>query len=117
MIGAGIVTLPWAYSCSGIILGIVITILSFLVSLRTCILIYRLTAPGEDFYDTVRKYWGNFGYYLTIISTLIIVETGCTAYFLIMSQTLYPIILSLLRWIFKLHLPQLTGAAQFGAFS
>ena len=105
MIGGAIVTLPWAYSCSGIILGIVITVLSFLVSLRTCILI------------TVRKYWGNFGYYLTIISTLIIVETGCTAYFLIMSQTLYPIILSLLRWIFKLHLPQLTGAAQFGAFS
>ena len=117
MIGAGIVTLPWAYSGSGIVLGILITILSFLVSLRTCILIYRLTGPGEDFYDTVKKYWGDAGYYLMSICTLIIIETACTAYFLIMSQTLYPIILSLLRWIFKLHLPQITEAASFGAFS
>lgn len=100
MIGASIVTLPWAYSNSGIILGIIITFISFLVSLRTCILIYRLTGPGIDFYDTVKKYWGGPGYYLMVVGTLLVFMTAVTSYYLIMSQMLYPIILAIIKWIF-----------------
>lgn len=73
MLGSGILTLPWTFQHSGIILGIVICFTSYLVSLRTCILIHRVTLPGEDFYDTVKKYWGPSGYYLAVICTLIII--------------------------------------------
>ena len=55
MLGSGIVTLPWTFYHSGVILGTIISFCSFVASLRTCILILRLTGPKEDFYDTMRK--------------------------------------------------------------
>ena len=85
MIGAGIVTLPWAFSNSGVVLGLIVSFISFLVSLRTCILILRLTGPGEDFYDTCRKYWGTTGYLIMLLGTLALVLVACTSYFMIMA--------------------------------
>ena len=122
MIGSGILTLPWTFYNSGIILGIIICFLSYLASLRTAILVLRITGPGDDFYDTMRKYWGTAGYYIAVIGTLCIIETACTAYFLIMAQMTYPNILALLKWIgdlfgTPLELPLLTGAARFDQFS
>jgi len=102
MIGAGIVTLPWAFSHSGILLGLIVSFVSFLVSLRTCILILMLTGPHDDFYDTTRKYWGTPGYLAMLLGTLAMVLTACTSYFMIMAQVLYPNILALLKWIFGL---------------
>lgn len=116
MIGSGIVTLPWTFYHSGILLGTLICFTSFLVSLRTCILVLRLTGPKEDFYDTMRKYWGKPGYLIAVIGTLAITMTACTAYFVIMAQMLYPNILALLNWIFKVKLPLQEGII-FDSFS
>ena len=85
MIGSGIVTLPWTFYHSGMLLGTLICFISFLVSLRTCILVLRLVGPKEDFYDTMRKYWGRPGYLIAVIGTLAITMTACTAYFVIMA--------------------------------
>ena len=104
MMGAGIVTLPWAFSHSGFLLGIIICFVGFLVSLRTCILILRLTGPGDDFFDTCRKYWGMPGYLTMLICTLALVLTACTSYYMIMAQVLYPNFLALLYWIFGVHI-------------
>ena len=100
-------------------MGIIICFLSYVVSLRTAILILRITGPGDDFYDTMRKYWGTSGYYIAVIGTLVIIETACTAYFLIMAQMLYPNILALLKWLGDLfnqplELPLIIEAAHFG---
>jgi len=116
MIGSGIVTLPWTFYHSGMLLGTIICFISFLVSLRTCILVLRLVGPKEDFYDTMRKYWGKTGYFVAVIGTLMITMTACTAYFVIMAQMLYPNILALLKWIFKINLPMQDGVI-FDSFS
>ena len=109
MLGSAIITLPWTFYNSGVILGSIITILSFLVGMRTCILILRITGPGEDFYDTMFKYWGNWGYYISILCTLAIIITACTSYFIIMAQMLYSNLLAIFYWIFGVKLPASTG--------
>jgi amino acid permease len=73
MIGSGIVTLPWTFMQSGILVGIIISFISFVVSLRTCILVNRVCGPNDDFYDTAKKYWGTSGYYLAMVGTLLII--------------------------------------------
>ena len=58
MVGASILTMPYAFYNSGLIIGFVITFFSFFAQLRTCIYVTRSTAPDGDYYDTLRKYWG-----------------------------------------------------------
>ena len=117
MIGSGILTLPWTFYHSGMILGTIICFLSYLASLRTCHLIYIITEPRDDFYDTIKRYWGKGGYYMAMICTLIIILSSMIAYFLILCQMLYPIILALMKWIFKLELPVAIEAMTFNCFS
>ena len=72
MAGPCILTLPWTFYHSGLLLRCLICFLSFVASLRTCIIILRVTEPKDEFYDTVKKYWGSKGYYLCVVMTLII---------------------------------------------
>lgn len=111
MLGSGIVTLPWTFYNSGVVLGTIISFLSFAASLRSCILILRLTGPKDDFYDTMKRYWGMPGYYVSMGGTLTVIMTACTAYYLIMAQMLYPNILAIIKWIGGKEMPLNTGAA------
>jgi hypothetical protein len=96
MIGSGIVALPWTFSNSGFLLGIVICIVSLLVSYRTCILMIRTAGNDKEYFDTLFKYWGRWAYYIGIFSTLLIMFAAVCSYFVILSQMLYPIILALI---------------------
>ena len=58
MIGTAVVSLPWAYQESGLVLGVIITITSFLVSFYTCKLIVDCTGDDPDYSDTLKKYYG-----------------------------------------------------------
>lgn len=78
MVGSGLLTLPYTYYHSGIIGGIIVSFISFAVSVWTCILTMRLSENGDTF-EAFGRYWGPFGYYLGLICTLTIVETACTA--------------------------------------
>lgn len=64
LIGASLVTLPWAFSNSGILLGILICLLCFIVSFYTTYLIIKLTGNDSDFTDTLFKYFGKTGWVL-----------------------------------------------------
>ena len=108
MTGSGILTLPFTFYQAGIIGGIMISLVSFAVSLRTCLLVVQITEPTGDYFDSMRKYWGAFGYYLALITFLAIVLAACIAQFLIMCQMIYPNLLALLFWIGKLDLPLVT---------
>jgi len=46
MLGTAVVTLPWAYQESGLALGMIITVVSFVVSFYTCKLI--VVSTGDD---------------------------------------------------------------------
>ena len=117
MVGSGILTLPWAFYHSGLILGSIICLLSCLASLRTCTLTMRVTEPNEEFHDTIKKYWGPKGFYISMICTFLIIESACTAYFIIMAQMSYQMVLALLDWLFGIQLPQKLGVADFSGFS
>lgn len=117
MLGSGIVTLPWTFYHSGFILGTLISFISFIVSMRTCILVMRTTGPGEDFYDTMYRYWGQPGYMISIMSILAIMIAACTSYYIIMAQMLYSNVLALGKWIFKADLPVVSDGVDFSHFS
>eukprot|EP00347_Sterkiella_histriomuscorum_P006074 403354168 len=58
MVGTGLLTIPWAYSNSGFILGIIITFLQFVVSFYTCYLVLKVAGDDTDYTDTLKKYFG-----------------------------------------------------------
>lgn len=95
MIGTGVMTFPWAFHQAGLVLGILITVISCGFSLQTCILSIRIVAPKDDFYDTMGRYWGRFGFYLSVIGTLILAITAATSYFIVMAQMLYPLCIAI----------------------
>lgn len=61
MIGSAVVSLPWAYQQSGLIIGCMITCSSFLVSYYTCYLVIHASRRDSDFFDTVKRYYGTVG--------------------------------------------------------
>ena len=77
-----------------------------------------IRAAGNDpeYFDTLYKYWGKWAYYLGFISTLLIMVAAVCAYFVILSQMLYFILLALIEWIGKVELEIITDA-NFKQFS
>ena len=63
MVGTGMLTIPWAYSNSGFLLGIskilryligvVITFVCFLISFYTCYLVLKTAGSDTDYTDTL----------------------------------------------------------------
>lgn len=58
MIGSAVVSLPWAFQQSGLLLGCLISFCSFFVSYYTCNLVVHCARKDTDFSDTVRRYYG-----------------------------------------------------------
>jgi hypothetical protein len=77
-----------------------------------------IRAAGNDpeYFDTLYKYWGKWAYYCGFISTLLIMVAAVCAYFVILSQMLYFILLALIEWIGKTRLDVVTKA-DFSTFS
>jgi len=116
MIGSGIVALPWTFGQSGFLLGLIICIIGLIISYRTCILMIRAAGNDPEYFDTLYKYWGKWAYYLGFISTLLIMVAAVCAYFVILSQMLYFLMLALIEWIGKKEMVPITSA-DFSHFS
>jgi amino acid permease len=116
MVGSGIVALPWAFGESGFILGLMISVVSVIVSYRTCILMIRVAGNDDEYFDTLYKYWGRWAYYCGFLSTLLIMIAAVTSYFINLSQMIYYITLALLDWIFRLDILPVT-TAKFDVYS
>jgi len=58
MIGSAVVSLPWAFQQSGLLLGLIISFTSFFISFYTCKLIIDATGDDNDYSDTLHKYYG-----------------------------------------------------------
>ena len=98
MIGSAVVSLPWAYQQSGLIVGCLVTCTSFLVSYYTCYLIIYAARKDSDFFDTVRRYYGSFGYHVGATMNCILLTGVCIVYFVIQVQLLYPLTLAIYSW-------------------
>lgn len=62
MVGTGMLTIPWAYSNSGFILGLIITLICFLISFYTCYLVLKAAGNDTDYTDTLQKQFGRKGW-------------------------------------------------------
>ena len=82
--------------------GIATSFVTFIASYYTCSLIMRSVRADEiDYADTVRRYCGNFGYYLTLCSTALLLIGVLVVYFVIQTQLLYPLVLAIVSWSTK----------------
>ena len=63
MIGTAIVSLPWAFQKSGIVIGVATSLICYLISFYTCWLIVDSIGDDPDYSDTLRKYYGKIGLY------------------------------------------------------
>lgn len=62
MVGTGLVTIPWAYSQSGLVLGLLLTFGAFIISFSTQYFIMVTAGQDSDYTDTLRKTFGRKGY-------------------------------------------------------
>ena len=61
-------------------------------------LIIRMAGDDPDYCETLRKFYGTKGYYTGLIAPAILIGGAVIAYFVIMSQVLYPIVLAIYAW-------------------
>lgn len=102
MVGSAMVSLPWAYLESGIVLGIFISFVSFIISFYTCALIIKTAKDDEDYVFTLKKYYGKPGFYIGLIGPTILIFGAITVYFVVIVQSIYPILFLLLKKVFKM---------------
>jgi amino acid permease len=62
MAGTGIVTMPWAFQQSGIILGVILTFIAFIISFYTCYLVIKTAGNDIDYTETLKRYFGKYGW-------------------------------------------------------
>lgn len=103
MIGSSMLTIPWAFSNSGIVLGIIISLITFIIAFYTCYLYIKLAGTDEDFSDTVYKYYGKYGWVVTMAFSNFLMFAVVVIYYELMSQSLFPIIAAIIEWIWKEH--------------
>jgi len=62
-------------------------------------LIIWMMKNDPDYSDTLKKYYGQIGYYFGILTPAIMIVGALIVYFVIMAQMLYPICLAMYAWI------------------
>ena len=90
-VGPSMVSLPWSFQSSGILLGIIVSFTSFVVSFYTCALIIRTSKTDSDYVKTLQRYYGNSGYYFGIICPIFLIFSAIIVYFVVIVQSLYPL--------------------------
>ncbi|CAI2365038.1 unnamed protein product [Moneuplotes crassus] len=98
MVGSGLFTIPWAFSNSGIVLGLIISFITFAISYYTCSIYVRLARNDSDFADTMYKYFGKKGWVVTMIFSILLMFSVIVIYYELMSQALFPVIAALIEW-------------------
>ena len=71
MVGSGLVTIPWAYSQSGIVLGLFLTLIAFTISFTTQYYVMKSAGNDLDYTDTLKKTFGRKGFYFGMILFII----------------------------------------------
>ena len=62
MAGLGMVSMPWAFWESGLLMGIILSAIAFILAYYTCILYVRTAGVDVDYTDTMRSVFGKWGF-------------------------------------------------------
>ena len=93
MAGTGLTLIPWAFQQSGIVLGICLCTLAFVLSFYTCYLVMKVAGNDVDYTDTLSKQFGKKGYIVGMVCFIINFSVPIILFFQFLAQDLYPIIL------------------------
>lgn len=102
MVGSAMVALPWAFQSSGLLFGITVSFTSFVISFYTCALIIKSAKNDTDYIFTLKKYYGKPGYYMGLIGPTILIFGAITVYFVVIVQSLYPLLVVIIKKGFKM---------------
>lgn len=104
MAGSAIVSLPWAFQSSGLLLGLIISQISFVISFYTNFLIIKTAKKDKDYVFTLKKYYGTTGYLIGLIGPTVLIFGAITVYFIVIVQSAYPLWMVLLKDVLKLDI-------------
>jgi amino acid permease len=97
MVGTGLVTIPWAFSQSGLVYGIVLTFISFVVSFTTQYFVMQTAGTDLDFTETLKKQFGKFGWNSGMFIFIGMLTVPIILYTQLLAQTLFPILMVLFQ--------------------
>jgi len=81
MVGSSLLALPWAFSTSGIMLGTIISLITFIIGYHTCSLIVKCGKHDTDFSDTVYKYFGDWGWRVCMLFSILLMFSAIVIYY------------------------------------
>ena len=116
MTSAGIVSLPWAFQSSGILLGIGVTFVAFVMSTYTCLLVVRTAGNDLDYTETVKKQFGNKGQAVAMFFIILNLYVPILLFQQLLAQSLFPIILAVME-PFTHNNKQITFTPDWNEFS
>ena len=93
MAGTAMVTLPWAYQSSGLVLGTILNFTAFSISFFTCYLVVLTAGTDIDYTDTLNRYFGRAGWVTGMACFILNLYVPIIAFFQLLAQTLCPLIL------------------------
>ena len=97
MAGTGMVTIPWAYQESGIVLGSILTFVAFSISFFTCYLVVLTAGTDIDYTDTLKRYFGKAGWLVGMVCFILNLYVPILLFFQLLAQTLFPILLFIIE--------------------
>jgi len=81
MVGSSILALPWAFQSSGILMGTIICLMTFVIGYYTCNLIVKCGKHDNDFSDTVYKYYGDYGWRVSMAFSILLIFAAIVIYY------------------------------------
>ena len=93
MVGSGLLTIPWAYSQSGLMLGVILSFTSFCVSFTTQYFVFIAAGDDLDYTDTLMKYFGRRGWKFGMYVFIGFLFIPIMVFMQLLSQILFTVLL------------------------
>jgi sodium-coupled neutral amino acid transporter 9 len=94
MVGSGLMTIPWAFSESGLILGIILSALGFTISFTTQYFCFKAAGDDLDFTFTMEKHFGRRGWKVGMFVFIGFFFVPVIVFMQLLSQMLFPVLLA-----------------------
>ena len=97
MAGTGIVCMPWAFQEAGIVLGLLLTFVAFLISFTTCWMVIKTAGNDVDYTETLKRNFGHKGWVIGMVCFCVNLYVPILIFFQLMAQNLFPVLLFIIE--------------------
>ena len=95
MVGSGLMTIPWAFSQSGLVLGVFLSFVAFVIAFTTQYFTFKAAGDDLDFTFTMEKYFGRRGWKFGMFVFIGFLFVPVIVFMQLLSQILFPVILAM----------------------